>query len=284
MLQLAFCLALLAVRSSALLLLRPQLAPIHIRNKEGWVSPRAPARQYLFSAHKWVPSSQIQKIFSQVLPCKSSPNESVEVVDVAQTPRVLAYGVVWLALTTYAFLFAPGGSAEAGAIDKDIIIKILSAPFDGSINPLFVALFNFLGIIPAVYAALLLPGAKEQKIPALPFVLSSFAFGYFGIGPYLGLRSIKTKICQSNKGLGFALFEFKGTALFLLGFALYLYYFAISSVFETDGGIMAAIKGFMDLFDNQRLANISSLDFTILSLAVSCNDAIIGSRKSLNQN
>ena len=41
-------------------------------------------------------------------------------------------------------------------------------------NPVFFFVFNSLGLIPAVNAAVLLPGAKDQKpIPAAPFVASS---------------------------------------------------------------------------------------------------------------
>ena len=40
-------------------------------------------------------------------------------------------------------------------------------------NPVFFFVFNSLGLIPAVNAAVLLPGAKDQKpIPAAPFVAS----------------------------------------------------------------------------------------------------------------
>ena len=42
-----------------------------------------------------------------------------------------------------------------------------------SMNPVFFFVFNSLGLIPAVNAAVLLPGAKDQKpIPAAPFVTS----------------------------------------------------------------------------------------------------------------
>jgi hypothetical protein len=61
----------------------------------------------------------------------------------------------------------------AAAIDSDIIMTMVKTPFNGSISPIFVAIFNLLGVYPLIYASLLLPGAKEQRIPALPFVVSS---------------------------------------------------------------------------------------------------------------
>ena len=108
------------------------------------------------------------------------------------SPMKVAYGATWLALTTYAFGFSPGGSTEAAAQDSELIAKMVSTPFDGSVSPLFVALFNALGIVPTIYAALLLPGSKDQKpLPTLPFVISAFALGFFGVGPYLALRERK---------------------------------------------------------------------------------------------
>merc|ERR1719353_2548933 len=58
-----------------------------------------------------------------------------------------------------------------------------------SMTPVFFFVFNSLGLIPAVNAAVLLPGAKDQKpIPAAPFVASSFFAGFGGVGPYMILR------------------------------------------------------------------------------------------------
>lgn len=127
------------------------------------------------------------------------------------------YLALWGSFVLYAFALSPGGSPEAGAVDSSLIAEIISTPFDGQITPIFVALFNSLGIIPAIYASLLLPGAKEQKVPALPFVASSFALGFFGLGPYLGLR--ERQIAPTEYGRGTRLFEFKGTSLSLFAFA-----------------------------------------------------------------
>lgn len=107
----------------------------------------------------------------------------------AQPPR-LAYALLWVSLLVYAFGIAPGGSPEAAAIDSTIIAKMISTPYDGTMNPIFVAIFNALGIVPAVLASLLLPGSgrlrrsedPSQRLPALPFVIGSFALGFFGVG------------------------------------------------------------------------------------------------------
>ena len=140
---------------------------------------------------------------------------------------------------------------------------MITAPFDGSISPIFVALFNSLGVLPAVYASLLLPGGKIQKVPALPFVIGSFALGFFGIGPYLGIRTINTTVTNATRGRGSGAFEFKGASMGMLAFAAYLLYYAIYGDFDGD-----RVQSFVELFNNQKLVHVSSLDFTILSIAL----------------
>ena len=68
------------------------------------------------------------------------------------------YGAVWAGLTYYAFNIAPGGSTEAAAMDLELAKKMITTPFDGSGSSIFAAVFNSLGVLPAVYGALLLPG------------------------------------------------------------------------------------------------------------------------------
>jgi hypothetical protein len=110
--------------------------------------------------------------------------------DTAAQPPRLVYALLWVSLVVYAFGIAPGGSLEAAAIDSTIIAKMISTPYDGTMNPIFVAIFNALGIVPAVLASLLLPGSgrlresegPSQRLPALPFIIGSFALGFFGVG------------------------------------------------------------------------------------------------------
>jgi hypothetical protein len=180
-----------------------------------------------------------------------------------QTPR-FAYLGLWAGLLGYVVLAAPGGSPEASAIDLELIKKIVSTPFDGTTNPIFVALFNSLGIIPAVLASLVLPGSKDQKVPALPFVILSFALGFFAAGPYLGLREINTDVTQadvanSKRGV----FEGKLPAAGMLAFFGALIYYVI-----TQGDFAQQCADFDTLFRNQQLVHVSTIDFTILSLAM----------------
>lgn len=120
-----------------------------------------------------------------------------------------------------------------------------------------------IGVLPAIFASLLLPGSKKQKVPALPFVIGSFAGGYFLIGPYLGLRELSTSGSSDDVGRGNFLFESKLVPVVLLGFSSYLLHYAVTGDYSSD-----KISDFIRLFTSQKLVTNSTIDFTVLSLVV----------------
>ena len=140
-----------------------------------------------------------KKIFSSKNSFDENIIENDDSISKSNSKRII-YGLLWSGLVYYAFNISPGGTSEAQMIDQEIISKVLRAPFDGSISPLFIGVFNALGILPATYASLLLCGSKNQKIPALPFVISSFFLGFFGIGPYLLFRKQEINVTKQDLG------------------------------------------------------------------------------------
>lgn len=60
-------------------------------------------------------------------------------------------------------------------------------------NPIFYSLFNLMGVYPAIYAALLVPGGRSANgVPAYPFVIGSFFLGAFALLPYMALVRLLT--------------------------------------------------------------------------------------------
>jgi hypothetical protein len=178
-------------------------------------------------------------------------------------PRLL-YGLFWIGLSIYAFNFAPGAGAEAAARDADLAIKMITTPFDGDVSKsIFAGIFNSLGVLPAIYASLLLPGSKDQRVPALPFVLGSFAFGFFSVGPYLALRNKNFDVTNATRGRGSGAFESKISAILLLTFSCWLFFYSL-----TTGDLGAACQGYQDLFWSQRIVHVSTLDALLLSAIV----------------
>ena len=136
---------------------------------------------------------------------------STSLVDAAGSLAALA---LWAALLFYALNLSPN---QTPARDLYFLTKLVpgsGAPDDGvEVNQVFAALFNAMGVMPALYAALLVPagrsggGAKGRRrngdgsdgeggaffssfpprLPAFPFVAGSFALGFFALGPYLAL-------------------------------------------------------------------------------------------------
>ena len=115
-----------------------------------------------------------------LVPGGAGDGESPGVAERARAPAVLA---LWAAFAAYAFTVAPPSSP----LDLELVKAIVGST--GGAGAIFFAIFNALGIMPAVYGALLLPGGKDQRpLPATPFVAASFFAGFFALGPYLALR------------------------------------------------------------------------------------------------
>jgi hypothetical protein len=95
----------------------------------------------------------------------------------------LIFGMLWLGFTGYAFWLAPPDRADT----LQLIINLSTGKWEG-INPLVIALFNLMGILPMIYACLMLIDGKTQKLAAGLFTSASFGVGAFAILPYLALR------------------------------------------------------------------------------------------------
>ncbi len=102
----------------------------------------------------------------------------------------LAFGLLWILLGIYAFFLAPPDDPNT----LDLIMRLVRGDIAG-INPLIVAEFNIMGVLPLLYWSLLfLDGYRQAqmgaKIPAWPFASLMMAVGAFALIPYLGLRQV----------------------------------------------------------------------------------------------
>jgi len=200
-----------------------------------------------------------------------NPVADPEVFERLDAGRV-AILALWLTFVVYVFGFAPGvplgGGGDAGDLDVALLKALIKNPFDPAVNPFFVFFFNSLGIIPAIYGALLLPGSSGQKpLPTLPFVLGSFFAGFLALGPYLGLRADRTTMEFVAGAKDFStpqrIADSRLTGLALLASAIGLVYFAL-----TNNGIVtgSALENFSSLFNTLKLVHVSTLDSVLLSI------------------
>ena len=168
-----------------------------------------------------------------------------------KNPRVIALGVAWISFSIYAFVFAPPNQPDT----FDLIMAMSSGDWDG-INPLILALFNVMGILPLMYGAMLFTDGRGQKLPAWAFSTGSFFLGAFALMPYLVFRRDNPTFegkknwwlkWQDSKILG---------ALTLVGLVT-LFFYGFSQGDWAD---------YVARFQGDRFIHVMSLDFCALSL------------------
>lgn len=163
----------------------------------------------------------------------------------------IALWLLWAGFLLYAFLFAPPNQPDTLNLIKDLS----TGQWDG-INPLVVAVFNILGIVPLLYASVMLLDGRGQKVPALPFAAFSFGVGAFSILPYLALRRSNPTF-QGQKNWLLKLLDSRITGGFIalgaIGLLLY--------------GILGGDWGdFVRQWQTSRFVHVMSLDFCLLCL------------------
>ncbi|MBD3882932.1 DUF2834 domain-containing protein [Phormidium tenue FACHB-886] len=97
--------------------------------------------------------------------------------------RKIALWSLWVGFVTYAFLFAPPNQPNTLQLIQD-----LSTGNWQGVNPLVVALFNIMGVLPLLYATVIYLDGRGQKLPAWTFSGLSFGVGIFALLPYMALR------------------------------------------------------------------------------------------------
>ncbi len=163
----------------------------------------------------------------------------------------IGFGFLWIVFCVYAFIFAPPNQPHT----LDLIIDLASGNWDG-INPLVIALFNVMGVLPAIYACFLLFDGRGQKIVAYPFVAASFGVGAFAILPYLALRQPNPD-WKGEKNLWLKILDSPVTGLLLA---------LTTIVLIALGLVFGDWSDFWTQFQSDRFIHVMSLDFCLLCL------------------
>jgi hypothetical protein len=154
-------------------------------------------------------------------------------------------------LAVYAFFLAPPDQPNT----LELIKNLIAGNWQG-INPIVVSLFNILGIVPMIYACLLLIDGRQQKLPAWPFVTFSFGIGAFSLLPYLALREPNQEF-TGNKNLLLKIVDSRicGVVISLASIALIAY-----------GFIGGNWQDYIYQFQTSRFIHVMSIDFCVLCL------------------
>jgi hypothetical protein len=163
----------------------------------------------------------------------------------------ILFWLLWLGFSGYAFLLAPPDRPDT----LQLIIDLSTGKWAG-INPLIIALFNLMGILPLVYAALILIDGKTQRIPAGLFSAVSFGVGAFAILPYLALREPNSRPIGDRSGI-VKLVDSRWLGILLSIGTLVLLAYGIDRGDWVDFG---------QQWRTSRFIHVMSLDFCLLSL------------------
>lgn len=165
--------------------------------------------------------------------------------------RTIGFLGLWITLLLYGFLLAPPQDPQTfELIEKLIFFEI------ENINPLLVSIFNLMGILPLMYASLLLVDGHQQKLWAWPFVILSFGIGAFAILPYLAFRNPNPDWSGSKSWLIQLLDSRIFNASLGISFLLIL----------IPGLIKADWNNFLLQWQNSRFIHVMTLDFCLLIL------------------
>lgn len=165
--------------------------------------------------------------------------------------RKIAFGLLWLGFSVYAFFLAP--PEQPGTFE---LIKNLSSGQWQGVNPLVIALFNLMGIWPLIYSAVVFIDGRGQKIPAWLFAIASFAVGIFALLPYLALREPNNKFVGKKNAL-LKLLDSRVTGVVL----------TVATVILVAYGLTGGDWGsFVQQWQTNRFINVMSLDFCLLCL------------------
>jgi hypothetical protein len=165
--------------------------------------------------------------------------------------RKIALWLLWFGFGSYAFLLAPPDSPDTFTLIKNLS----TAQFDG-INPLIIALFNIMGVLPLLYGCLIYIDGRMQKIPAWLFSAASFAVGAFALIPYLALREPNGGFeGEKNRWLKLMDSRWLGGLIAIATLSLLVYGF-------THGDW----NDFVQQWQTSRFIHVMSLDFCLLCL------------------
>jgi hypothetical protein len=165
--------------------------------------------------------------------------------------RKIALWSLWLGFIAYAFLFAPPDSPET----LDLIKNLSTANLEG-INPLVIALFNIMGVLPLLYGCLIYTDGRVQKVPAWLFSAASFAVGAFALIPYMALREPNGTFTGEKSGW-LKIMDSRWLGALVAIAALSLLFYGLTQGDWND---------FVQQWQTSRFIHVMSLDFCLLCL------------------
>lgn len=163
----------------------------------------------------------------------------------------LIHAALWLALVGYALLLAPPSAADA--LDRALAMLLFDTD---RADPIAIAVFNLLGVLPAAFMALIL--FDRGRPSPWPFALGAFVLGGFVLLPYLALRDTAAPLDDAPApfvriiGSRVAGIVFLTLAAVLVGYAV----------------IAGSPAAFADQFQSSKLIGVMTVDLVVMTVAL----------------
>lgn len=164
--------------------------------------------------------------------------------------RQLVFAGLWVGFSLYAFFGSPQS-------DPDSTIALLTDLVNGNfsaLNPLLVAEFNLMGVLPLVYCCFLFADGREHKLPAWIFAAGMMGVGGFALLPYLVFRGQRTPVeGDPSTFLRFWDSRWVAVGLLMIGAGLMAY-----------GCWQGDWNTFVQLWQSQQFVHVMTLDYLLL--------------------
>jgi hypothetical protein len=164
----------------------------------------------------------------------------------------ILFFTVWLLFLGYAVFLAPPSTPDT----PELLTNLILAQTEG-LNPILVALFNIMGLLPIWYWFLLVPDSRIQKIPVWPFALGMMAAGGFALLPYLASRTSSAQAPAAQASLSWIqrIFDNRWIALIVVLGVFGLGFYGLRQ------GDWAS---YITQFRSNQFVHVMSLDFLLL--------------------
>jgi hypothetical protein len=180
----------------------------------------------------------------------------------------LVYAVLWLGLLGYWLLFSPAPPADfVGEVTALALADTSRA------DPIAIAVFNLLGVLPTAFLAILLydPGRPHSPVGPWPFALGAYFLGGIILLPYLVARNTAAPL-DPAPGRFVRVLGSRVTAWVLVAITLGLLGFAM---------VAGSPAAFAEQFAGSQFIAVMSVDLVALAVALHLAAATDRQRRGL---
>ncbi len=163
----------------------------------------------------------------------------------------LLFLVIWTFFLLYSFVWAP--EDQRGLSFGDFKISV--------VGPVSWSLFNLVGAMALLYAAILFIESRERFIPAWIFVLAAFGLGMYVLMPYFALRGVWKENPKTKKTWFTKIMDSRILGIILAALTLGLALYGIIA-----GSLIGDWANYSTLFMESSFVHVMTIDFSLLCL------------------